>query len=442
MKLKLYFTLLLSAFSLLGQSQESFDLEQAIAFGIANSSAKKIDALELAKANAEIWEYKSIGIPKISGNVNLQHFIDIPTSIFPGEFAGSPGVYLPVSFGLKNNFNYGLDASVLLFDGSFFIGLKAQQMYREMVKKQSDITDYQIAKNITQAYQSILIAEKNKDQLVKNAELFEKNLQETQVFYDNGFVEKLDVDRLSLTVDNVNAEIEKLERTIHLLKNLLKFQMNYPLEKEIELTESLDDMVDKILIEGYDPEEKIDYSNRPEYETILIGEKLNLINIRSLQSGYLPKLNGFATYSSVLQRDNLFDSEELGFYPTTIVGLKLDVPIYDGNFRQSKIQQARVDRDKTTIEKMEFERAVTLEVLNARIQFENARSNVNNAKRSESLANSIYEVAQIKFKEGVGSSLELTQAESELFQAQSAYINALFELIEANSNLEFALGNY
>jgi outer membrane protein TolC len=118
------------------------------------------------------------------------------------------------------------------------------------------------------------------------------------------------------------------------------------------------------------------------------------------------------------------------------------VPIWDGNTRNSQIQQAKVDRDKSLIEKTEFERAVTLEVLNARLQFENAKSSVNNAKRSESLSNSIYEVAQIKFKEGVGSSLELSQAESDLFQAQSNYINALYELVEAKSALEFALGNY
>jgi outer membrane protein TolC len=425
------------------EAQNSFDLEGAIKYGIENNASKKLDALELAKANAEIREYISIGLPKISGSVNLQHFVDIPTSILPGEFTGQPpGSYSTIKFGLRNNFNAGVDLNTLIFDGSFFVGLRAQKLYRELVKKQANMTDYQISKNITQAYLTVLIAQKNRDQLLKNVRLLAENLEETKLFYDNGFIEKLDVDRLSLSVDNLNAEVEKIERTVRLLENLLKFQMSYPLEQDIELIESLDDRVDRILVEGYNPETKIDYDNRPEYETILLGEELNNINIKSMQSGYLPSLRGFASYQSVLQRNDLFDENGPGFFPTTIVGLSLNVPIWDGNTRHSQIQQAKVDRDKTLIDKMEFERAVTLEVLNSRIQFENARSSVNNAKRSESLANSIYEVAQIKFKEGVGSSLELSQAESELFQAQSNYINALYDLVEAKSNLEFALGNY
>lgn len=443
MKPKFKFFLIAFVISFTLNAQERYNLEAAIEYGLLNNASKKMDKLELEKANAEIREYISIGLPKISGSVNLQHFINIPTSILPGEFTGQPsGTYSTIKFGLKNNFNAGLDLNTLIFDSSFFVGLKAQKLYRELVQKQSDMTDYQISKNITRAYLSVLIALKNKDQLEKNIHLLARNLEETKVFYENGFMEKLDVDRLSLSVDNLNAEMDKINRTIQLLKNLLKFQMSYPLNEDILLSESLDDRVDRILVEGYNPDEKIDFDNRPEYETILLGEQLNEINIKSMQSGYLPSLAGFVSYQSVLQRDNLFDENGPGFFPTTIVGLSLNVPIWDGNTRHSRIQQAKVDRAKTNIDKMEFERAVQLEVLNTRIQFENARSSVNNAKRSEALANSIFEVAQIKFKEGVGSSLELTQAETELFQAQFNYINALYDLVEAKSNLEFALGNY
>lgn len=443
MKLKLLLLLLCFVTAFGVKSQEGFDLKSAIDYGLKNNSSKKMDALELARANAEIKEYISIGLPKLSGSVNLQHYIDIPTSILPGEFSGQPpGTFSTIQFGLKNNFNAGIDLNTLIFDGSFFVGLRAQKLYRELVTKQANMTDFQIRKNITSAYLSVLIAIKNKDQLTKNVNLVTKNLEETIIFYENGFIEKLDVDRLSLTVDNLNSDLEKIERTINLLENLLKFQMSYPLEKEIELTESLDDQVDKILVEGYNPNEEIDFNNRPEYETILIGQELNEVNIKSMQSGYLPSLYGVASYQSVLQRNDLFDNNGPGFFPTTVIGLSLNVPIWDGNTRNSQIQQAKVDRDKSLIEKTEFERAVTLEVLNARLQFENAKSSVNNAKRSESLSNSIYEVAQIKFKEGVGSSLELSQAESDLFQAQSNYINALYELVEAKSALEFALGNY
>lgn len=437
-------TLFLFTFVWQMNGQESFDLASAVQYGLEHNATTKIDQLELVKANAQIREYISIGLPKISGSANLQHFIDIPTSLLPASFTdptAPPNTFTELQFGLKNNLSAGIDVSTLVFDGSFFTGLKAQKMYRELIIKQANTTDFEIKKNITKAYLSVLITEKNKEQLDKNLKLIQKSLDETKVLFDNGFVEKLDVDRLTLSYDNLNAELDKMARFSDMTENILKFQMSFPLNQEIVLSESLDDMVDLVLTEKIDLEGPIEVSKRPEYETIEITEKLNDININAMRNGYLPSLSAFGSYQASLQRNDLFDNDQPGFLPTTVVGLALNVPIWDGNTRNSQIQMAKVDRELVTVQKQEFERAVTMEVMNARIQYENAKSSVNNAKRSESLANSIYETSQIKFREGVGSSLELTQAESELFSAQSNYINALYELVDAKADLDFAFGN-
>ena len=128
------------------------------------------------------------------------------------------------------------------------------------------------------------------------------------------------------------------------------------------------------------------------------------------------------------------------WFPTAIAGFKLNVPIFDGFARKAQYQRATIEKDKLNLQMTEFERAMTLEVSNARIQFANAKKTVESNKNNMDLAKKIYDQAQAKFKGGVGSSLEISQAESALSQAQGNYVNALYALLVAKTDLDKALG--
>ena len=443
MKSKLYSLIFALCISINGfvSGQDSYSIDDAVQYAIANSSKTKLNQLDLAKAEGQIKEYRAIGLPQLKGSVNYQHFINLPTSLLPAEIFGGPeGTFAEIQFGLKNSVNAGLELNTLIFDGSFFTGLRAQRIYRELVFKQAGQNNYEIRKSVTKAYLGVLIADRNKRIIEKNIENLGKTLEETQIFYENGFVEKLDVDRLQLSFDNLETEISRIDRMIDLSKNVLKFQMNYPLDQNISLNESLDDLADKVFLDPVNLDEKFDITSRPEFAVIETGEKLNELNVESIQRGYLPSLVGFANYQTAVQRNNLFDTDEPGFFPTTIVGLALSVPIWDSYSRKAQIQQAKVDLEVTQVQKSEFERAVNFEIINARLSYQNAMTTVNNSKRSENLANRIYSTTQIKFKEGVGSSLELSQAEQNLYSAQANYINALYDLVVAKTDLDIALG--
>lgn len=443
MKLKHYSIVLFLLFIVSGtiSAQETYSIDQAVKFAIQNSANTKLNQLDLAKAEGRIKEFRATGLPQISGSANYQHFINIPVSLLPAEFFGGPaGTFAEIQFGLKNTLNAGLSMNTLIFDGSFFTGLKAQKIYKELIYKQAEQSNYEIRKNVTKAYLGVLIAERNRGIIEKNITNLEKTLAETKIIYENGFLEKLDVDRLQLSFDNLETEITRIDRLINLSKNVLKFQMNYPLDQDINLAETLDDLADKVFLNPVDLDEKLDLSTRPEFGVIDVTTRLNELNVEALRKGYLPSLVGFANYQTQVQRNNLFDNDEPGFFPTTIVGMGLSVPIWDSYSRKSKIQQAKVDIEIVEVQKSELERAVNFEIVNAKLNYQNALMNVNNSKRNESLANSIYNTSQIKFKEGVGSSIELSQAEQNLYAAQANYINALYELVVAKSDLDIAFG--
>lgn len=423
------------------KGQETYSIDESVNYAIKNSAQTRLNQLDLTKAEAQIKEYRATGLPQLKGSVNYQHFINLPTSLLPAEIFGGPaGTFAEIKFGLKNSLNSGLELNSLIFDGSFFTGLRAQKIYRELVFKQAEQSEFEIKNNVTKAYLGVLIAERNKNIIEKNLENLEKTLEETKIFFENGFLEKLDVSRLQLSFDNLSTEIGRIDRIINLSKNLLKFQMNYPLDKDITLSETLDDLVDKVIIAKVDLNEPLDINNRPEYAVIETGEKLNELNIEAMKKGYLPSLIGFANYQTAIQRNNLFNNDEPAFFPTTIVGLGLSIPIWDSYAKRSKIQQAQVDLEITRVQKSEFERGVSLQVYNAKLNYENALNTVNNTKRNENLALEIYNTSQIKFKEGIGSSLELGQAEQNLYAAQANYINALYELVVAKTDLDISLG--
>jgi len=439
-------------------AQQIFTLEQAIDYGLENSSQARLNQLELEDAEGQILEYKAIGIPKINGAINYQHSPNIATFILPDFITPAINRSLlsyglidpsqvippapggnPAQFGTSNNLTAGLELSALLFDGSFFVGLRAQRLYRELIQKQAELPKLEIKSNIQKAFLSVLIAKRNEGLLQKNISNLQNTLRETKAIYENGFAEKLDVDRLELSLNNLNVEAGKVQRLIELSYNLLKFQMSYPLNEPIEIEGDLDMLLAQINIESVAGEE-LDFSRRPELAVIESGQELAEMNVKRLKAAYLPSLVGFANYSQQLQRNDLFDKNENPWFTVSNIGASLQVPIFDGLDKKAKMQRARIELDKTAIQKRDFERGVTLEVQNAKIAFLNANQTVETTRKSLDLAQQIYDITQIKYKEGVGSSIEVAQAERELYTAQSANMNALFDLLVAKTDLDKALG--
>ncbi len=440
-------------------AQQKFSLQEAIDYGLKNHSEIKMANLDVQDAEAQITEFRSIGIPQVTGSINYQYYIAAPVnpiedfitpSVYavleeeqvPGvnPFEGPPETF-EFSFFQKNNLSANLDASWLLFDGSYLTGLRGARMFRDLNRKSIDVKEEKLRADITKAFMSILIALENKKTLEKNIQNITKSLSEAQAFYENGFLEKLDVDRVLLSLENVSTEKEKIDQLIAISYNLLKFQMYYPLDLEIEISEDLKTLVNLFKIEDIKTNENVDFNKRAEFEQIEMGADLNTLNIERLKKGYLPSVMARANYNQSLQRKNLFSGDEIGFIPQSSVSLGINIPIYDGSQKKGQIQQAKIEQERLELQKSEFKRGVTLQVKTAQMQYINAKKTLKNRERALEIVQGIYDKTQIKFKEGVGSSLEVSQAESQLFSAQANHINALYDLLITKTDLDIALGN-
>lgn len=444
----LIIVLIITITGIQAQELEQFSLLEAIAYAQRKSNSVRTAELDIARAKADVQEYTSIGIPKLNAGVDYNYYVHIPTSLIPNDaFAiDIPGLNIPppepgyseTKFGTRNNLTLGVNLNTLVVDGSYFVGLKASKGLMEMTKRQADLTKYDIKHVIVKAYLQVLIAEQSRDVLLQNIENIEKVIAETRIFLENGMVEKLDLDRLELSMLNLEVQIEMLERQIELAHNVLKFQMNYPLEGEIELMTKLEDVF--TLPDAADLEGKITSDRRIETDIMKQTIRLNELNTKRFTMGYLPSLSAFAVHQQVLQRDDLFDGKQPGFYPTTIIGLKLNVPIFDGFEKAAKIKKSRIDVEKFKLQLDDLERGITLEVRNARAVYNNATKRLVNQDKNLALAERILKTTRIKYREGVGSSIEMTQAEQELYRTQANRLNALYELVVAKADLDKALG--
>ena len=421
---------------LLGQSAEKINLDAAINYALTNNIMIKSAQLNIADAKQQIVETTAIGLPKINAGAGFQHYLQIPKQPLPNAFVEAFNIEATeTEFLLRNNFNASLNLETMIFDGSYFVGLKAARAYNNYAQQEYLTKQREVKTNVINAFLPVLLLRESMGILDKNITNLEKLLNETKALYKEGFVEQLDIDRQELSMSNLKTEKDNLQRQLENAETTLKFAMGYPIDATLEVEGTLEEV--EAVIKEEELLQTLSYDNRPEVRLIDLGNELNELNLKRYKSGYLPTLRANAAYVYQYQGSTLSD----GFWaPQAYVGLNLNVPIFDGLDKRAKIQRTMLDMEEAANQKTELLQGIQLEVKTARTSYISAKEKYENQKRTQALAERIYNTTQIKYKEGVGSSLEVTQAEQELYNSQGNYLQALYDLVLAKKQLEIALG--
>ena len=433
---------LLFGLSLFAQESTKMSLDEAISYGLQHSSQIIISKNNIEDANQQIIERKSVGLPQLNGEISFNHYLLLPVTILPEEFTKDPATGKPnpnisreVKFGVKNNLTAGVSLSMLAFDGSYLVGLKAARLYRDYVQRELVVKQTEVKNQVIMAYLPALIFDINLQTLDKNISNLTKLHSEVNSTFKEGFAEQLDVDRLDLSLSNLQVERENLIRQKEIAVNYLKFVINYPVDKDLIISDDINTLLKAVPAE--DLSNAVNYNSRPEYDVLETTQQLNELNIRQYKAGYLPSAVIFGNYNYSFQGDNFSDA--FGS-PISVVGAKINVPIFDGFGKKAKIQRARLQLLNVLEQKKIFERSVDLEVSNARKAYLSADQRMKTQKRNLDLAERIYRTTQEKYREGIGSSIEITQAEQSLYTSQQNYNQAIYDVITAKANLDKSLG--
>lgn len=452
---------LLSAMqSSMAQTKNEFSVKQAVDYGVKNAVQVKNALIDIKIQEQTNREITAAAFPQINGSVNTIHYFNVPVQSIPNFIA--PATYsvlqkegvkngtgntitmpnggnfgnLPLQFGTPWTSSAGLDFSQLLFDGQVFVGLQARSAAMELSKKYSEVTAEQIKANIYKVYYQLVVGKSQLASLEANIERFKKLLHDTKEIYKNGFAEKLDVDKLVVQLNNLTTEREKVINQLYVGNAGLKFLINMPQKEELVLTDSLTESELKSNI----MEESINYADRKEIQLLTLASKMNGYNVKRYNLSRIPTVAAFGSYSKNAQRNafNFFDKGD--WFTTSLIGLKVAVPIFDGFARRSKIAGAKFALDKTNNSLAQAKEMMDYEVIQARTKMKSAILTADVQKQNIQLAEDVFRITQKKYTEGLGSNQEIYNAQTELKVAQNNYYGALYDAISAKIDYLKAAG--
>ncbi|OQX97570.1 MAG: hypothetical protein B6I20_12310 [Bacteroidetes bacterium 4572_117] len=444
MNLKFTFTIILTLIVIGSRAQNDsvptthfLSLNDAKEYAVLHNYQNTNASVDIEIARKKIWETTAIGLPQINGSVDYNNSLKIPTSMLPGEIMGMPGTYVPVQFGQQHSLSWGVTATQLVFSGEYIVGLQAARIFLEFSERSHKKSSVTIKETVSKSYYLVLIAEESKKILEQTNTNFENLLNELEESHRLGFVQDIDVDQLKLTKQNNDNSIISVTNQIELAYRLLKYQLGIDYKDEIKLADSLSYFVgnmdfNKLLAEEFNLNQNIDY------KLMQTQEGLSILNLKREKSLYLPQLSAFYTYSKNAYNNdfgNLFND----WYPTSIVGLKISVPLFSSGMRRSKVQQKKFELIKVQNSKLELEQGLQMQVEQLRRNFSDAKLKFDNVKANMELSERINNKTEIKYKNGMASANDLMLTQNQYLMSLNNYYQAMSSLLEIRASLEHIL---
>lgn len=440
------------------QITNEFTVNQAVDYAMKNSVQVRNALLDLKIQKQTNREITSAALPHISGSASLNHFPDVAVQSFPNFISqgtyhvledegvkdgnGNPIIsptdfgVIQAQFGTKYTAGGGFDISQLLFDGQVFVGLQARKAALQFYQKQIEVTEEMIKVNVEKIYYQLVVGRQQLTSIDANIERFQKLLNDTKEIYKNGFAEKLDVDKVSVQLNNLQTEKLKLQNQLDAGNAGLKFLLNMPQKEKLVLTDSLteDILKDNILDQSYN------YADRKEFQLLEVGMGLNEYNVKRYKLSYLPTLAAYGNYYKNAQR-NEFDFFGKGsWFTSSLVGVKLSLPIFDGFAKLARIDKAKLELEKTKNNIEQLKSAIDNDVEQSILKITSSLITMDNQKQNMKLAEQVYNTTKLKYEQGLGSNQEIYTAQTELKVAQANYYSALYDAIIARIDYLSATG--
>ncbi len=419
------------------------NLDECIRYGLENSELVNISKLEIEKQKAYVGEITAEGLPQIDATADLSKNLKLQTTFIPAIFFdpnAEEGEVAPVTFGTPYSGLAGINASQMIFNGSYFVGLNAARTLKELTTKEHIQTKRDVVEAIQKAYYYVLVSEVSYRTVQLNYDRLDSLLRETKIMHENGFTEKIEVSRTQVQFNNIKTNLENSRRELEYSKDVLKFHIGMPLETNLQIADKFSGF--NINFSNYVIEDA-DGRHRIEEEILEIQKQLATLDLKNNHVQYLPTLDlyfGLGANAGTLTSKELFSFNDDNWFGYRMVGISATLPIFDGLRKAKKIQQNRINIAQIELQQKNLERSIDNEIKDTKILLQNSLEELKNQQENVQLAEEVYNIARIKYQEGVGSSIEVMDADNEFKRAQTNYYNALLSTLINKVNYEKALG--
>lgn len=433
--------ILLICFGWIGQAhaQRAFSMQEAVSYALQSHATVRNAQADIADAELQIKEIKVTGMPQINGQFQYTSNIIVPTQLLDAKNfnpQAAEGEVVKFRFGVPWGGQAGIGVNQLVFDATWLVGLRAADTYRQLAAQGLKKAKEDVAEQVTKAYLSVLVAEERSKILDLNIVRLDSALSTTRAFLAQGFVEKLDVSRLEVQRNNLLTEQRRVASLVELSYQLLRFQMGINNQEPIRLKDRLDEASIKALMAL--PQENVDPAERVEYQQLMTQRRLTELNIERYQKAYLPSV--FFTGSLGAGHSNTRFNPFERWFGSSAVSLGVNIPIFDSGMKRVQIDRQKLNIVKIDQSKELLVNSFELQNQQAFTNLRNGMANLDIQKRNMELASEVVRVSQLKYQQGVGSNLEVTNAENDLKQAQTNYFAALYDVLIAKVDLDRAQG--
>jgi len=406
---------------------DTLTLKESIQIGLDNNRTLKKAILDEEKAKYQRNEIRGAGLPQFSAYGQYNNFLDVfPQAVPGGIFGGNPNEIQVISLGVPQSLKAGFELNQLIFSNSYLIGLKAAKTGEEFYRILAEQSEEDVIHEISMNYLGVIQLELQKENLLANIDQLQSLQKILQSQYDNDLARKVDLNRVKVNLTSIQSELENLEIAIYQQEGYLKLLMGIPVDSEINLDQSLANMnqtVKEFQVQDFN------IFDRKDIQVLGVQEKLYEYEYKNIKAAHQPQLVGFADFNkNAFSQDFDFLSQGKTWYQGFLIGLKLQIPIFDGMQTKYKAAQSKVKSQQLNLDRLQAEDAAELEYKNALNKYYNSLTTLESLDGNLDLANDVFEETTLLYKEGLSPLTDLLDAETTQRQAQASYNNQIIQV--------------
>ena len=424
------------------QETKHFSLQEAIDYALEHNRTAKNAQRDIEAAKQQKWETISTGLPQINASIGYNKWLQQQLSLIPAEFfGGNSGDFVEIAFGTKQSVNAKVTLEQKIFDGSYLVGLQSAKVFLDISRNAKEKTDLEVRKAVINAYGNVMLAEQSVQILERNKAVLEKNLNELTKIYENGLEEEESIEQLQITLSSVQSSLKNAIRLKTLAYQLFNITLGQDLNTNSILTDTLESLTEQnIVLRLLDEDENIE--NTIDYQ-IAINDKISKALLLKLEkSKALPTINAFVNGVYDGYNDNFkFLKKEQPWLGSSLLGINMNIPIFSSLGRSAATQRAKINLEKAQEDLTETEQKLKLQIATAKSDYQFAIEDYGNKKENLNLAGRIETKNQTKFFEGIASSFDLRQAQTQLYTAQQDYLQAMLDVINKKAELETVMNS-
>lgn len=415
-------------------AQQPFSLKQSLEYGFENHPSITVANYDVESAKHRVREGYSGYLPQINGSFSLDNNLKLQTNVIPAGSLGNPDP-IQVRFG-TNYMGVGtVQWDQVIYNQSMITGFAAYKPSIDLSRMQVSLKKEEIAHSIASAYINVLVVQEQINLLKTNLESYSKIMEVTQLQYDKGVARKTDFDRIRVTVNNLKSQLSLAETNLKVVTNALKVNMGMAPETQIVLTDTVEF---KRLTTTANPK-AFNITNRLDYRVLKQSVDLQETQLKMHRAQYVPTISAYARYGAQIM-DNNFREMWKNWYDFSSIGLKLNVPIFDGLAKDARVKKQKYVwlTEKKNLEL--YSNQFQLQFENASAQVDRNRVSVTNDNENLLLAKEVFEQTSLQYQSGVATLSDLITAENAYKESQTNYISSLFNLRMSELDLQKANG--